>query len=99
MSLAPDVQRRAQADLDTVLGSRLPVMEDIPSLPYIRAILMETMRWNPVVPLGVDHRLVDQGDDEYAGYTIPSGSTIVPVRSFYTLYKTIQLTIDRTFGK
>lgn len=80
MSLAPDVQWKAQAELDNVLGSRLPTMEDLASLPYIRAVFMETMRWTPVTPTSVHHRLVDGEGDEFHGYLIPGGSTIIPVR-------------------
>ena len=79
MSLAPEAQRKAQAELDALLGSRLPTMEDLPSLPYIQAILLETMRWCPVTPTGVSHRLLDGEDDEFHGYSIPAGSTIIPV--------------------
>jgi cytochrome P450 len=49
----PHVWKRAQAEIDAVLGmDRLPDFEDRPSLPYVEAILRETMRWQPVVPLG-----------------------------------------------
>ncbi|EIW84425.1 cytochrome P450 [Coniophora puteana RWD-64-598 SS2] len=44
----PAVQRRAQADIQSVIGDdRLPTFEDRPSLPYIDAVLREVMRWNP----------------------------------------------------
>jgi len=49
----PDVQRRAQEELDLVVGNdRLPGPEDREHLPYINAIVKETMRWQPVTPLG-----------------------------------------------
>jgi cytochrome P450 len=49
----PDVQKRAQAEIDLVIGpDRLPTFEDRASLPYIDAMLRETLRWHPVVPLG-----------------------------------------------
>jgi len=36
MILYPDVQKRAQEELDKVLGGiRLPEFEDKPSLPYV----------------------------------------------------------------
>lgn len=55
MMLNPGVQRRAQAELDTVVGtSRLPTIEDRPKLPYIDAVVKEALRWNPVVPLGMN---------------------------------------------
>ena len=53
MVLNPDVQRKAQRELDQVVGPhRLPDFADQPSLPYVDAIVKETLRWNPVVPLG-----------------------------------------------
>ena len=53
MLLNPDVQARVQAEIDSVVGTaRLPVFEDRPSLPYVEAVLRETLRWHPVVPLG-----------------------------------------------
>ena len=53
MVLYPDVQRRAQAEIELVIGrDQLPTFEDRASLPYIDAVLRETLRWEPVVPLG-----------------------------------------------
>ena len=53
MALYPEVQKKAQAEIDTVLGPhRLPDFEDRPSLPYINAIVKESMRWHLVAPLG-----------------------------------------------
>ena len=55
MVMYPDIQRKAQAEVDRVVGrDRLPDFSDQPSLPYIEAIVRETLRWNPVVPLGTD---------------------------------------------
>ena len=49
----PDVQRKAQEELDRVIGrSRVPTLEDRDRLPYIRAILREILRWRPATPLG-----------------------------------------------
>ncbi len=53
MVLYPEVQEKARKELDHIVGShRLPDFSDQPSLPYIEAIVKETLRWNPVVPLG-----------------------------------------------
>ncbi|KAK0480066.1 cytochrome P450 [Armillaria novae-zelandiae] len=74
--LYPKVQAKAQAELDAVVGpTRLPNFDDRPQLPYIEAILSEALRWNPVVPLGISHRSVQE--DVYRGYYIPAGATIV----------------------
>ena len=44
-------------------------------LPYIAAIVKETMRWAPPLPLGSAHRLME--DDIYKGMFIPAGSTVI----------------------
>ena len=54
MMLYPEVQRTAQHEIDTVLGrGELATWEDIDRLPYVRGLLSEVYRWNPVGPLGV----------------------------------------------
>jgi len=59
----PEVHRRAQRELDSVLGrDRLPTFEDRPRLPYIDALCKEVLRWRMVVPLGT-HRLLLFGTD------------------------------------
>ena len=53
MALYPAVQKKAQAELDAVVGSdRLPDFEDRASMPYINAVIKELLRWNLVTPLG-----------------------------------------------
>ncbi|EEB93789.1 hypothetical protein MPER_07513, partial [Moniliophthora perniciosa FA553] len=52
MILHPEVQDKARAELDSVVGSgRLPDFTDRGSLPYIDALVLEVLRWNPVAPL------------------------------------------------
>ena len=49
----PDIMRKAQAELDRVVGrDRLPSFTDMPHLPYIRAIVKEVLRWRPPGPMG-----------------------------------------------
>ncbi|GJJ08744.1 hypothetical protein Clacol_002963 [Clathrus columnatus] len=77
MVLYPEVQKKAQEELDGVVGaSRLPLFEDRPKLPYINAIVKEVLRWFPVIPTGIPH--VTTEEDVYAGYRIPKGSIIIP---------------------
>ena len=48
----PQVYKRAQAEIDTVIGiDRLPEYGDRPSLLYVEAVMRELSRWHPVVPL------------------------------------------------
>lgn len=76
MAAHPEVLKKAQAELDTVIGPhRLPEFEDMTSLPYVSAVIKELLRWRVVVPLGVPHRSLE--DDEYRGYFIPKGSLLV----------------------
>ena len=54
MTLYPEVQRKAQTEIDQVVGtSRLPDFSDQDALPYVQAVLKEVLRWHPVASLGV----------------------------------------------
>lgn len=77
MTLYPEIQRLAQRELDAVVGSeRLPQFSDQDSLPYINAIVKECLRWQPVAPLAIPHRSVE--DDIYKDkYFIPKGSMVI----------------------
>ncbi|KLO07676.1 cytochrome P450 [Schizopora paradoxa] len=46
------------------------------SLPYVRAICTEVLRWETILPFAVPHLLTEE--DEYKGYCIPSGTWIFP---------------------
>ena len=66
MACYPEIQAKARAELDAVVGStRLPTFEDRNSLPYITAVAKESMRWQSVAPLGIPHRSLE--DDEFNG--------------------------------
>jgi cytochrome P450 len=54
MIIYPEVQHRAQAELDSVVGrDRLPEFSDLQRLPYIKAVMSECLRWLPVLPIGM----------------------------------------------
>jgi cytochrome P450 len=73
----PDVQRKAQRELDMKIGrGRLPDLEDKENLPYINALVKEVLRWHPVLPLGVPHGAV--AGDVYKGMQIPKGTNVIP---------------------
>ncbi|OSX64723.1 hypothetical protein POSPLADRAFT_1135220 [Postia placenta MAD-698-R-SB12] len=76
MALYPEVQKKAQAELDTVVeAGRLPDYSDRDKLPYIDALIKEVLRWNPVAPLALPHSLME--DDTYRGYHIPKDATVL----------------------
>lgn len=76
MVLFPEVQKRAQQELDRVVGSeRLPRWEDEENLPYVRSLIKEVLRWRPVNKFGMPHATSE--DDWYEGMFIPKGSVVV----------------------
>ncbi|KAG1852702.1 cytochrome P450 [Suillus subluteus] len=76
MMLYPDVQKRAQEEIETVIGTdQLPTFEERPSLPYVEAVLRETLRWHPVFPLGLPHYTAES--DVYNGHYIPKGALVM----------------------
>ncbi|KAK7697636.1 hypothetical protein SLS64_013375 [Diaporthe eres] len=83
MSVFPDVQRRAQNEIDEVVGrSRLPRHEDRANLPCVNAVVKESFRWLPSVPLGVPHAV--QADDELHGFRTPRGAILMPSTWWFT---------------
>ncbi|KAJ7741432.1 cytochrome P450, partial [Mycena maculata] len=76
MCLYPDVQTKAQAEIDRVISGRLPNFSDEESLPYVTALIREAGRWHPVVPLAFPHML--SADDTYEKYHLKAGSIVFP---------------------
>ncbi|KAH9857798.1 cytochrome P450 [Lenzites betulinus] len=75
MVLHPHVLKKAQEELDRVVGNkRLPDFDDRENLPYMDAIFQEVLRWRPVGPLAIPHSAVQ--DDTFNGMFIPKGTMI-----------------------
>ena len=54
MVLYPEVMRKAQAEIDTIIGpERMPTFEDQHKLTHIDAMVREIIRWRPPTPLSV----------------------------------------------
>lgn len=76
MSLSPDVVRKAQGEIDRVVGNdRLPNSMDRSNLPYVEAVVKEVLRWHPVAPMGLPH--TSTTEDVFEGYLIPKGSMVI----------------------
>ncbi|KAJ3005777.1 hypothetical protein NUW54_g4194 [Trametes sanguinea] len=76
MVLHPEVQAKAREELDRVVGAhRLPTFDDFGSIPYIDAIVKEVLRWYPIVPILMPHKLSE--DDVYDGYLLEKGSFVM----------------------
>lgn len=81
MAYNPEVQKKAQAEILSVIGpGRLPDSSDRVRLPHIEAIIMETLRWRPVVTINTPHAVTE--DDVYRGWFILKG-TVVHAVSFW----------------
>ncbi|KZT72684.1 cytochrome P450 [Daedalea quercina L-15889] len=77
MTCYPDVQKKAQVEIDRVIGNdRLPKLTDRGELPYVRALTWEVLRWQPIAPLGIPHYLTE--DDMHEGYFVPKGTIVFP---------------------
>ncbi|KIK53249.1 hypothetical protein GYMLUDRAFT_179178 [Collybiopsis luxurians FD-317 M1] len=77
MILYPEVQKKAQAELDAILGKEtLPKLVDRERLPYLNALTLEVLRWHSVVPSALPHRVME--DDIQSGYYIPKDALVLP---------------------
>ncbi|XP_076330670.1 cytochrome P450 2U1-like [Tachypleus tridentatus] len=76
MATYPDVQKRVQNEIDSVIGrERPPSRTDHVHLPYTQAVLYEVQRWQTIVPLGVLRQARE--DTSIQGYSIPKGTVVV----------------------
>ncbi|THU86673.1 cytochrome P450 [Dendrothele bispora CBS 962.96] len=76
MVLHPDIQRKAQAEIDATIGTnRLPEFNDRPSLPYVEALYREIFRYRPVTPLGIPHAAIEESF--YNNFFIPKGTVVI----------------------
>lgn len=76
MVLHPNIQAKAQAEIDAVMGKsgRLVSDSDLSKLPYLRAIVKETLRMHPPGPLLSWARLSIH-DTQIGTHFIPAGTT------------------------
>ncbi|KAJ7438340.1 cytochrome P450 [Mycena latifolia] len=70
-----EVQKKAQDEMDTVVGfDQPPTWEDLERLPYMQALLEESMRFRPIAPLALPHAMAE--DDTYDGMFLPKDAII-----------------------
>ncbi|EPT01646.1 hypothetical protein FOMPIDRAFT_124761 [Fomitopsis schrenkii] len=74
MAQQPHIQRKAQEEVDAVVGGRPPKCSDRECMPYLEAVIKEVFRCNPVLPIALPHQVLCE--DVYAGYRIPAGATV-----------------------
>ncbi|WP_417709520.1 cytochrome P450 [Roseibium aggregatum] len=67
---------KLQAELDTVLAGRSPTFQDVPNLPYTKAVIEETLRLYPPVPILAREAMADTS---IGGKSVPKGSLVMVV--------------------
>jgi cytochrome P450 len=79
----PDVRAKVRAEVDRVLGGRVPTSADLDALTYTQQVIDETLRlYSPIHSIS----RVALADDLLGGYHIPAGATI-----YVSLYATHRL--------
>ncbi|KAL1198017.1 Cytochrome P450 76C2 [Cardamine amara subsp. amara] len=72
----PETMVKAQAEIDRVIGQKGVVEEgDILELPYLQAVVKETFRLHPAVPLLVPRKA--ESDVEVLGFLVPKDSKVL----------------------
>ncbi|XP_046733963.1 probable cytochrome P450 303a1 [Diprion similis] len=74
--LCPEVQEKAQREIDAIVGNdRLPTLADRPRMPYVDAIVLESLRMFMGRTMNIPHRALK--DTVITGYRIPKDTMIV----------------------
>ncbi|KAL2319830.1 hypothetical protein Fmac_028799 [Flemingia macrophylla] len=72
----PQIMNKVQQELNTVVGQdRLVTELDLANLPYLQAVVKETLRLHPPTPLSLPR--VAEESCEIFGYHIPKGATLL----------------------
>ncbi len=69
----PEADKKLQDELQSVLGDRLPTLQDLPQLPYLEAVVKESMRILPAVWMIARSAI---GPDEIGGVSIEAGAMV-----------------------
>ena len=74
LSEHPRVVQRMWAELDDVLGGRIPTVDDLPALVYMKQVIQESLRLYPPVWI-ISRTAID--DDRVGPYEIPAGTVVL----------------------
>ena len=77
MILYPEVQAKIHQEIDEVIGTKEPSMEDKPNLPYTDACIMEIQRLGSIAGQAVPHRTLKEC--EIQGYKIPQNTIVFSI--------------------
>lgn len=79
LSIHPEIQEKAREEVHSVHGTDGPEYDDVKRLPYLQAVLNETLRLYPSVPIDVKYSLLN--DTLPDGTYVPAGTTV-----FYNIF-------------
>lgn len=83
LSMYPEVQRKAQEEVDRVIGrDRLPGQADQASLPYLRCILREAFRFRPPGRINIPHMATESFS--FRGHVVHRGTWIIS--NYYSIH-------------
>ena len=89
MTLNPEIQKKVQAEIHSNIGPRSPTMDDVHSLPYVMATIMEIQRLGVIAPGSLIHILLK--DQQFNGYHFEKGTSIFSFGNKYVETCTYQL--------
>ncbi len=74
LAIHPDIQHRAQQEVDTIIGKETPTSAHIPQLTYVDSVIKETLRIYPPIHLG---SRIAASQLSFEGFNIPKGSRVL----------------------
>lgn len=70
----PEIQHAIQEEIDTVIGTRQPLLDDRENCPVTESMVMELLRYISHIPLAIPHMATS--DTTLGGYHIPAGTQV-----------------------
>ena len=71
----PSVQRQMHEEIEKVIGGRTPTVEDKKNMPFVEAVILESMRFKTPSPLAVPHCAVKHA--RIGDFVVPKGTPII----------------------
>jgi len=69
----PGVKEKLKDELKRVVGNRLPTVDDLPNLPYLESVVLESLRYHGTINASNREAMVDE---TLGGFNIPKGTQL-----------------------